>query len=58
MLCKAEDRTCTDRNRHDYAYTCNTAGGLLVRLFFVCGFWQGVPLLMTKLFQAGQAGCQ
>ena len=22
------------------------------------GFWQGVRLLLTKLFQAGQAGCQ
>ena len=26
--------------------------------FFVSGFWQRVRLLMTKLFQAGQAGCQ
>ena len=33
MLCKAEDRTCTDRNRHDHVYTCNTVGGLVVRLF-------------------------
>ena len=31
MLCKAEDRTCTDRNRHDHVYTCNTVGGLIVR---------------------------
>ena len=35
MLCKAEDRTCTDRNRHDYVCSCNTAGGLIVRLFSV-----------------------
>ena len=33
MLYKAEDRTCTDRNRHDHVYTRNTVGGLIVRLF-------------------------
>ena len=37
MLCKAEDRTCTDRNRHDHVYTCNTVGGLIVRLFVDSG---------------------
>ena len=30
---KTEDRTCTDRNRHDHVYTRNTVGGLIVRLF-------------------------
>ena len=35
MLCKAEDGTCTDRNRHDHVCTCNTVGGLIVR-FFLC----------------------
>ena len=35
MLCKAEDGTCTDRNRHDHVCTCNTVGGLIVRVFCV-----------------------
>ena len=43
MLCKAEDRTCTDRNRHDHVYTCNTVGGLIVRLFVDSGRCASTP---------------